>query len=96
MQSCGKRRVHSKGAVAQPSCRKQQATHQESRKLISPFARRMGTHPSGPAVLAREPGLTLRDWLKQSPGALGPAASRFSGDLPFLFKVPLSCVLLLL
>ena len=48
---------------------------------------RMGTHPSGPAVLAREPSLTLRDWLKQSPAALGPAASRFDGDLPFLFKV---------
>ena len=47
----------------------------------------MGTHPSGEAVLASDPTLSLKAWLAHSPTALGPLASRFGADLPFLFKV---------
>ena len=53
----------------------------------------MGTHPSGPAVIAGSDGTTLAAWLKEHPEALGAAVrARFGGagagaDLPYLFKV---------
>ena len=46
----------------------------------------MGTHPSGPSVVAGTEGLTLKDWLAQNPAALGGACHVFGPDLPFLFK----------
>lgn len=49
--------------------------------------RRMGTHPSGPAMIAGGEG-TLKDWIQAHPDALGDAVlKRFGHDLPFLFKV---------
>ena len=51
--------------------------------------RRMGTHPSGPAMLAADPATSLQDWLEQHSQALGPTVlKRFGLKLPFLFKVP--------
>ena len=51
----------------------------------------MGTHVRGPATirLPRElSGSLLSDWLKDNQWALGEeVASRFGGELPFLFKV---------
>ena len=52
-------------------------------------SRRMGTHPSGPSLLADngyagQPLLTL---LRDRPELLGAALPRFGCDLPFLFKV---------
>jgi len=47
----------------------------------------MGTHPSGPSVVAAT-GQTLKDWVQAHPDALGKAVlKRFGTDLPFLFKV---------
>ena len=51
----------------------------------------MGTHVRGPATI-RHPeeyaGMLLSDWLKDNQWALGEGvATRFSGELPFLFKV---------
>ena len=47
----------------------------------------MGTHPSGPSVLAVT-GQTLKEWVQAHPEALGDAVlKRFGTDLPFLFKV---------
>ncbi len=49
----------------------------------------MGTHPSGPAMLAAAPATSLQDWLEQHSQALGPTVlKRFGLKLPFLFKVP--------
>ena len=48
----------------------------------------MGTHPSGPSVVATDQGLSLREWLEQYPEALGErVVERFGPNLPFLFKV---------
>lgn len=49
----------------------------------------MGTHPSGPAVLANQPSQTLKAWIEAHPAAaLGDKVlKRFGVDLPFLFKV---------
>jgi mannose-6-phosphate isomerase len=48
----------------------------------------MGTHPSGPAMLAADPTTSLQDWLEQHSQALGPTVlKRFGLKLPFLFKV---------
>ena len=48
---------------------------------------RMGTHPSGPSVVAAT-GQTLKEWVQAHPDALGKAVlKRFGNDLPFLFKV---------
>lgn len=48
----------------------------------------MGTHPSGPAMLASDPSISLQDWLEQHPQALGAVIlKRFGLKLPFLFKV---------
>ena len=49
----------------------------------------MGTHPSGPSVLAADPTTTLAAWLSTHAAAVGaPTASAFGpGALPFLFKV---------
>jgi mannose-6-phosphate isomerase len=47
----------------------------------------MGTHPSGPAIIAGTK-TTLGDWVKGHPEALGNAViDRFGNDLPYLFKV---------
>ncbi|GBG00573.1 mannose-6-phosphate isomerase, partial [Raphidocelis subcapitata] len=53
-----------------------------------PFAELwMGTHPSGPALIAGS-GTTLKAWIEQHPEALGEAVTkRFGSDLPYLFKV---------
>jgi len=52
----------------------------------------MGTHPSGPAMLAVDPTTSLQDWLEQHSQALGPTVlKRFGLKLPFLFKVP-ACI----
>ena len=49
----------------------------------------MGTHPSGPAMLAADPATSLQNWLEQHSQALGPTVlKRFGLKLPFLFKVP--------
>lgn len=49
----------------------------------------MGTHPSGPAIIAGT-NTTLGDWVKGHPEALGNAViDRFGNDLPYLFKVDL-------
>jgi mannose-6-phosphate isomerase len=54
----------------------------------------MGTHPSAPSSLA--PDVSLRDWIARNPAALGrDVAARWGGDLPFLFKVRRSKLLLL-
>ena len=48
----------------------------------------MGTHPSGPAMLAAASDTCLQEWLESHPEALGPAVcARFGVKLPFLFKV---------
>lgn len=48
----------------------------------------MGTHPSGPAMLATNPAISLQDWLEQHSQALGATVlKRFGLKLPFLFKV---------
>ncbi|KAL0044209.1 hypothetical protein WJX82_004352 [Trebouxia sp. C0006] len=48
----------------------------------------MGTHPSGPSMLAADPTTSLQDWLEQHSQALGPTVlKRFGLKLPFLFKV---------
>ena len=51
----------------------------------------MGTHIRGPSQIYRPPDLAgklLSDWLKTNQWALGEeVASRFNGQLPFLFKV---------
>lgn len=48
----------------------------------------MGTHPSGPAMLAAATDTCLQDWLESHPEALGAAVrARFGVKLPFLFKV---------
>ena len=47
----------------------------------------MGTHPSGPSLVAST-GESLKDWILAHPDALGEAVQkRFGADLPFLFKV---------
>lgn len=49
---------------------------------------RMGTHPSGPAMLAAASDTCLQDWLESHPEALGTAVrAKFGVKLPFLFKV---------
>ena len=50
-------------------------------------ARRMGTHPSGPAVVDGTEGQTLASWIAANPCALGTIAPLFGNDMPFLFKV---------
>ncbi|KAK9806420.1 hypothetical protein WJX73_004588 [Symbiochloris irregularis] len=48
----------------------------------------MGSHPSGPAMLANAPDTTLSDWLAAHAPALGQTVrDRFGDTLPFLFKV---------
>ena len=51
----------------------------------------MGTHIHGPSQIYRPPDLAGRlrsDWIKTTQWALGEeVASRFNGQLPFLFKV---------
>ncbi|KAF6224674.1 hypothetical protein HO173_012915 [Letharia columbiana] len=48
----------------------------------------MGTHPSGPAMLAAHPATSLQDWLEKHSQALGATVlKRFGLKLPFLFKV---------
>lgn len=48
---------------------------------------RMGTHPSGPAVISGQ-DTTLKEWIQAHPEALGDAVlKRFGPDLPYLFKV---------
>ncbi|KAG7668228.1 hypothetical protein KSW81_002126 [Nannochloris sp. 'desiccata'] len=49
----------------------------------------MGTHPSGPSVLAEGTlsGEQLLAYIRDHPEVLGDAASKFGVDLPFLFKV---------
>ena len=51
----------------------------------------MGTHVRGPSRIHRPPelaGRLLSDWLKTNQWALGEeVATRFNGELPFLFKV---------
>lgn len=49
----------------------------------------MGTHPSGPSVLAENglAGTDLKRLLQQRPELLGAAALEFGADLPFMFKV---------
>ncbi len=51
----------------------------------------MGTHPKGPSKISHPrdlAGQMLSDWLKSNQWALGNAVSaKYSGDLPFLFKV---------
>lgn len=48
---------------------------------------RMGTHPSGPAVVSGT-DTTLKEWIQAHPEALGDAVlKRFGTDLPYLFKV---------
>jgi mannose-6-phosphate isomerase len=47
----------------------------------------MGAHPQAPSRL-RDLGCSLLDWIAEDPErALGAAARRFSGRLPYLFKV---------
>jgi hypothetical protein len=47
---------------------------------------RVGTHPSGPALLPD--GTTLKSWVEAHPESLGAVVlKRFGTDLPFLFKV---------
>lgn len=47
---------------------------------------RVGTHPSGPALLSD--GSTLKSWIEAHREALGSIVQqRFGTDLPFLFKV---------
>lgn len=59
---------------------------QDAQRMV--WCRRMGTHPSGPAMLAAASDICLQDWLESHPEALGPAVcSRFGVKLPFLFKV---------
>lgn len=48
---------------------------------------RMGTHPSGPAVVEGTEGQTLQSWIAANPAALGAIAPLFGSDIPFLFKV---------
>jgi len=55
---------------------------------------RMGTHPSGPALISGQ-DTTLKQWIQAHPEALGDAVlKRFGTDLPYLFKVRLleSCL----
>ncbi len=60
-----------------------QCTH----RLKTRLPPRMGTHPSGPAVIAGS-GKTLASWIGEHPAALGDAVNqRFNGELPYLFKV---------
>eukprot|EP00271_Cylindrocystis_brebissonii_P014548 TRINITY_DN35911_c0_g1_i1.p1 TRINITY_DN35911_c0_g1~~TRINITY_DN35911_c0_g1_i1.p1 ORF type:complete len:482 (-),score=87.42 TRINITY_DN35911_c0_g1_i1:1259-2704(-) len=49
----------------------------------------MGTHPSGPSKVIGDGTVSLlKDWLAEHPKALGDkVASKWKGDLPFLFKV---------
>ena len=48
----------------------------------------MGTHPSGPAMLAAHPATSLQGWLEKHSEALGATVlKRFGLKLPFLFKV---------
>lgn len=55
--------------------------------LIMYASRRMGTHPSGPAVI-HGTNTTLKQWIAQHPEALGEVVhKRFGDDLPYLFKV---------
>ena len=55
---------------------------------------RMGTHPSGPAMLATDPTTSLQEWLEQHSQALGATVlERFGLKLPFLFKVLLLSLL---
>ena len=50
-------------------------------------AHRMGTHPSGPAVVDGTEGQTLASWIAANPCALGSITPLFGTDIPFLFKV---------
>lgn len=57
---------------------------------------RMGTHPSGHAALASKQHLTLAEWLKDHPEALGQEVlQHFGAGLPFLLKVWVFPILLL-
>ena len=51
----------------------------------------MGTHKKGPSIISggdKENQITLEEWIKERPYALGEGVlKRFSGLLPFLFKV---------
>ena len=50
---------------------------------------RMGSHPSGPAMVEGLEGVTLKEWLVSHSAALGDVPTLFGSDIPFLFKVPL-------
>jgi mannose-6-phosphate isomerase len=51
----------------------------------------MGTHKKGPSIINnsdKENQMTLEQWIKDHPCALGERVlKRFGGFLPFLFKV---------
>jgi mannose-6-phosphate isomerase len=51
----------------------------------------MGTHKKGPSMTSdggKENQMTLEEWIKDKPCALGEGVlKRFGGLLPFLFKV---------
>jgi mannose-6-phosphate isomerase len=50
---------------------------------------RMGTHPSGPALVSSGPlaGTPLLHYVREHSQGLGDAAKPFKGDLPFLLKI---------
>lgn len=48
---------------------------------------RMGTHPSGPAIVEGAEGESLSSWIAANPSALGSIGPLFGNDIPFLFKV---------
>lgn len=55
------------------------------------FSTRMGTHPSGPALITGT-DTTLKSWIEAHPEALGDRVlQRFGKDLPFLFKASGCC-----
>ena len=51
----------------------------------------MGTHKKGPSMISscnKESQITLEEWIKERPCALGEGVLKhFAGRLPFLFKV---------
>jgi hypothetical protein len=57
------------------------------RSFFVVMACRMGTHPSGPAVVAGTDNVSLQQWLSSHADALGDVPFYFGNDIPFLFKV---------
>jgi mannose-6-phosphate isomerase len=48
----------------------------------------MGTHPSGPTILAARDKIPLKQWLGAHPETLGEVLqNRWGAELPYLFKV---------